>query len=346
MTGAILARTTFCAGQNESSSLREPGMLRRGTPTPHLPIVALNFCARQFSISELKMIREVTSECRALSLTEISRTLCELLDWKRPNGKLKNHECRLLLERLRDQGIVTLPALQPFGGHGPRRAPLTSRSDPQPQIIGSAGQFEPLRLTVVGAEDPDDLRLWAEYVERYHYLGHRVPVGASLHYGVHSERCPEQVLACLLWSSAAWKIAARDRWIGWSPAQRARNLPFIVNNSRFLLLPWVGVKGLASKILAQGARQLPADWQQHYGYRPLLLETLVEEGRFRGTCYRAANWIVLGRTQGRGRMDRDHQSPLPCKLVLVYPLGRKVQQRLCQATAPAYTQPSDEADSA
>lgn len=183
-------------------------------------------------------------------------------------------------------------------------------------------------------------------MERYHYLGHRVPVGASLRYGVRSERCPEQMLACLLWSSAAWKMAARDRWIGWSAEQRARNLPFIVNNSRFLLLPWVRVKGLASKILGHCARQLPDDWERLYGYRPLLLETLVEEERFRGTCYRAANWIALGRTQGRGRMDRDHRSPLRPKLLFVYPLCRSVQQRLCQATPPAYAEPSEGEDSA
>jgi hypothetical protein len=312
-------------------------------PNAQPPIISLIFCGRRFSISEVEMIREVVAQCSSLSLTEISRTLCELLDWKRPNGKLKNHECRLLLERLRDQDALRLPALQPFGGRGPRRARLTSRSDPQPPITGSAGEFEPLQLTVVGAED---LRLWAEYVERYHYLGHHVPVGASLRHWVHSPHCPEQVLACLLWSSPAWKMAARDHWIGWSPQQRACNLPFIVNNSRFLLLPWVQVKGLASKILAHCARQLPGDWQQHYGYRPLLLETLVEEERFRGTCYRAANWIALGRTQGRGRMDRDHQSPLRPKLVFVYPLCRNVQQQLCQATAPAYTEPSDGADAA
>jgi hypothetical protein len=206
-------------------------------PNPQAPIVPLTFCGRYFLISEVEMIREVVAQCSSLSLTEISRTLCELLNWKRPNGKLKNHECRLLLERWRDQGFVSLPALQPFGGRGPRRARLTSRSDPQPPITGSAGNFEPLRLTVVGAEGQDDLRLWAEYVERYHYLGQRVPVGASLRYWVHSERCPERVLACLLWSSAAWKMAARDRWIGWTTEQRTRNLPFIVNNSRFLLPP-------------------------------------------------------------------------------------------------------------
>ena len=123
------------------------------------------------------MMREVIAQCYALSLTEISRTLCELLDWKRPNGKLKNHECRLLLERLRDQGVVSLPAVQPLGGRGPRRARLTSRRDPPPGITGPAGEFEPLRLIVMGAEDKEDLRLWAEYLERYHYLGHRIPMG-------------------------------------------------------------------------------------------------------------------------------------------------------------------------
>jgi hypothetical protein len=315
-------------------------------PNPPPAIAPLTFCGRRFSISEVEMIQEVAAQCSALSLTEISRTLCELLDWKRPNGKLKNHECRLLLERLRDQGQVSLPAVQPCGGRGPRRAHLTVGGEPQPEITGSAGQFEPLTLTVVGAERKADCRLWAEYVERYHYLGHRVPVGANLRYFVRSPRYPEQVLACLLWSSAAWKMAARDRWIGWSAAQRARNLPFIVNNSRFLLLPWVRVQGLASKILGRSARQLPDDWERLYGYRPLLLETLVEEERFRGTCYRAANWIALGRTQGRGRMDRDHRSPLRPKLLFVYPLCRNVQQRLCEASAPAYADPSQGEDSA
>jgi hypothetical protein len=311
----------------------------------HSPVAPLIFCGRHFSISEVEMIREVVAQCSSLSLTEISRTLSELLDWKRPNGKLKNHECRLLLERLRAQGVVSLPAVQPFGGRGPRRARLTSRSDRQPEIIGSAGEFEPLRLTLLGAEDQADLRLWTEYLERYHYLGHRMAVGASLRYLVRSPHGPQPVLACLLWSSPAWKIEARDRGIGWSPEERARNLPFVVNNSRFLLLPWVRVKGLASKILAQCARQLPRDWEQRYHSRPLLLETLVEEERFRGTCYRAANWIALGRTCGRGRMDRDHQAFLRPKLVFVYPLCRHVPQRLCRAPAPTSARPSAPEDS-
>lgn len=292
------------------------------------------------------MIRELVSECSALNVTEISRTICELLPWKRPNGHLKNQECRLWLEKLRDQGWLSLPAVRALGGRGPRPIRPTPRSDPEPDITGPARQFEPLRLTVIAPGEKAESRLWTEYIERYHYLGHRIPVGANLRYLVRSAPTREQVLACLLWSSPAWKMASRDRWIGWNPQQRARNLQFIVNNSRFLILPWVRVSGLASKILGHCARRLPGDWEKLYGYRPLLLETLVEAERFRGTCYRAANWIELGRTQGRGRMDRDHAAhPGTPKVLYVYPLGRDVCQRLSSAAAPSYAEPPEDCDS-
>jgi uncharacterized protein DUF4338 len=164
----------------------------------------------------------------------------------------------------------------------------------------------------------------------------RVPVGATLRYFVRSAQHPAQVLACLGWTSAAWKMAVRDRWIGWTDRQRRQALPYVVNNSRFLILPWIHLQGLASHLLALCARQLPSDWEQRYGVRPLLLETLVDPARFRGTCYRAANWLPLGRTQGRGRMDRANvlagHAP---KDVYVYALCRSVQQRLCTAPAPA-----------
>jgi hypothetical protein len=144
------------------------------------------------------------------------------------------------------------------------------------------------------------------------------------------------VLACLGWTSAAWKIAVRDRWIGWSDGQRRQALPYVVNNSRFLILPWVHVTDLASHLLARCVRQLPTDWEQRYGVRPLLLETLVDPARFRGTCYRAANWRLLGATVGRGRMDRANvltgHAP---KSVYVYPLGSDIRTRLCTAPAPA-----------
>jgi hypothetical protein len=290
-------------------------------------LVRRTFYGRTFSVQELELMRQVASDCAALGVTEIARTLCELLDWKRPSGRLKNHECRQLLEHLRDEGWLQLPSLRQVGPRGPRRIDRSKRGEPQPEITVSAGDLEPLILTLV--KPGPESTFWNELIDRYHYLGYRVPVGAHLRYFVRSAPLGEPILACLQWSSAAWKIKARDRWIGWTDQQRARNLQFIVNHSRYLILPWVRVAGLASKILAHCARQLPRDWERRYRCQPLLLESFVDARRFSGTCYRAANWILLGETRGRGRMDRRHQlegaSP---KLIFVYPLCRDAQERL------------------
>jgi hypothetical protein len=186
-----------------------------------------------------------------------------------------------------------------------------------------------LTLTLVEGGTRDSM-VWNELVDRHHYLRYRVPVGAHLRYTVRSKHLGETILACLQWSSPAWKMAARDCWIGWNDHQRKRNLQRIVNHGRFLILPWVAVKGLASKILAMSARQMPCDWKTRYGYRSLLLETLVDAARFRGTCYQAANWIHIGQTAGRGRMDREHKADNPAtKNIYVYPLVRDARQRLC-----------------
>lgn len=295
----------------------------------------LTFHGRTFSVPELRLIQTLTAECAALGRTELARTLCELVGWTRPTGRLKHHEGRRLLERLQALGWVALPPVRPLGRRGPRVVRATPQGEPAPAVVGSVGQFAPLVLEGVEAGPAGTSRLWRELIARYHYVGYRVPVGATLRYLVRSAHGPEQVLACLLWASPAWKLAVRDRWIGWSDPQRRRNLPYIVNNSRFLILPWVHIRGLASTLLARCARQLPGDWEARYGYRPLLLETLVDPARFRGTCYRAANWLALGRTQGRGRMDRTHQAQGRApKEVYVYPLARQVQQRLCTAPAP------------
>jgi hypothetical protein len=191
-------------------------------------------------------------------------------------------------------------------------------------VTYAASECEPLELVLV--ESKADSRSWRKQMERYHYLGCRVPFGANLRYCV---RHRDRELACMLWTSPAWKMRARDEWIGWSDLQRRQNLQAIVNNGRFLILPWVQVKGLASKILALSARQMPRDWEIRYGCRPLLLETLVDARRFRGTCYRAANWIHLGQTTGRGRMDRQHQAHNQAvKDIYIYPLVHNVQQHL------------------
>jgi len=312
---------------------------------PNLP--PLTFAGREFSSADLELIRQLTSEFAGLGITEIGSTACELLEWKRPSGGLKNLECRRLLEHLAERGLLRLPGRLGQGAPGVRRTSRSKRGEPQPEISGSARELEPLRLDVVrgGKADPSgDHALFKELLDRYHYLGYRVPFGASLRYLVRSERAPGQVLACLLWSSPAWRMAARDAWIGWSDEERGRNLQLLVNNSRFLILPWVRVKGLASKILARCARQLPEDWEQLYGYRPLLLETLVDGARFSGTCYRAANWIRLGQTAGRGRMDRRHEAHgRAVKDLYVYPLCRNVGQRLRSAVAPVWKEPEEEA---
>lgn len=304
-----------------------------GLPRITYPIT---FNGRTFSVGELQLIQALTADCAALARTELAYTLCELVDWRRPTGRLKNHEGRLLLEHLAAKGLVTLPPVREgLGRRGPREAPRSGQGAPAPELVGAVRDLVPLTLEIVPPGRTGPSRLWRELIGRYHYLGDRVPVGATLRYFVRSARQPDQVLACLGWTSAAWKITVRDRWIGWTDAQRRRALPYLVNNCRFLILPWVHVPDLASHLLGRCTRRLPGDWAARYGVRPLLLETLVDPARFRGTCYRAANWLALGQTVGRGRMDRANvltgHAP---KTVYVYPLGRDVPQRLCTAPAP------------
>ena len=286
---------------------------------------SLTFCGRTFGSGELELMRQTALEFSALGVTEIARTVCDLLEWKRPSGGLKNHECRQLLERLQAEGFLRLPALRQLGGRGPRRTLVSDACCEPATLECTASECEPLELALV--EGPAESRQWRGQVERHHYLGCCVPFGANLRYWARNR---ERELACLLWTSPAWKMQARDEWIGWSDEQRGRRLQSIVNNGRFLILPRVQVKGLASKILALSARRMPRDWEIRYGRRPLLLETLVDAVRFRGTCYRAANWIHVGQTAGRGRMDREHTAHgQAIKDIYVYPLVRDARQRLC-----------------
>jgi hypothetical protein len=297
---------------------------------------------RYFSSKELDLIREITQSFSNLSLTEISKTLCELLEWKRPNGKLKHEECRALLECLQADGLVSLPKLRPTAAPGPRRIVATAQSDPQAPVTGSVGQFEPLSLQLVQASNRELSATFKQLINRWHYLGYRIPFGAHLRYLVESQQLPGRFLACLQFSSPAWKMAPRDAWIDWTDEQRRRNLQYVVSNSRFLILPWVSVRSLASKILSLATRRLPPDWQSLYGYRPLLLETLVDGSRFSGTSYRASNWIYLGKTQGRGRMDRDHTSHgKAIKDVYICPLRRNARRRLCQDPPPKFCEGSE-----
>jgi hypothetical protein len=291
---------------------------------------SLSFCGRALSSEDLDLIRQVVHDCSRLSLTELSRTVCELLDWRRPNGALKTRDCYGFLQVLQGRGWLTsLPSIRLTSPRRPRSVRLASDSDARAPLEGPLRPYLPLELLLVQA--PSDRHLFHQYLQRYHYLGYRVPYGAQLRYFVRSQQPPFPLLACLLFTSAAWKMAPRDTWIGWTDTARQANLPQVVNHSRFLILPWVRIRYLASHLLAQAARQLPPDWRAAYQVQPLLLETLVDAARFPGTCYRAANWIEVGLTQGRGRMDRTGQaqgrSP---KHIFLYPLCPQARQLLCR----------------
>jgi hypothetical protein len=296
-----------------------------------LLMIPLTFSGRTFQIHEMELLRELARDYAALGVTEIARTACELLNWTRPSGGLKNHECRLLLEKLQQIGVLSLPAIRATGRRGPRPVAISAESDAESMLTGEVSDYFPIELKLL--ESSEQGHLWRQYIERYHYLGYRVPMGAHLRYWAQTKTASgNRVLACLLWTSPAWSMAPRDEWIGWTAAERQRHLQRVVNNARFLVLPWVRIQGLASHLLARSARQLPGDWQRTYGYRPLLLETLVDRERFSGTCYRAANWIALGQTKGRGRRDRHKRANLSVKEIFVFPLCRNVQLRLKQPT--------------
>ena len=286
------------------------------------------FCGRSFTGDEVDQIKEIVSTCNRISRTELANTVCELFNWKRPTGRLKTVECRQFLEHLATKGLLDLPDRK---AGRPKGVKVTIKRIDKAQatgiITGKVNDFCPLRLRKVTTEAQRDL--WYEHIDRYHYLGYKLPFGAQLRYFIESGNGENIVLGCLQFSSPAWKMAPRDRWIGWSDEQRQRNLQKVINNSRFLILPWVKVKNLASSVLALAVRTVPDEWQICYGYRPVVMETLVDKGRFAGTCYKAANWIYVGTTTGRGRMDRNHarhgQNP---KDIYVYPLTSRLQQEL------------------
>lgn len=287
-----------------------------------------SFCGQEVGAAKLALIREVVASCAGLSRMELAHTVCELVGWTRASGRLKARECWEFLEQLDAQGQVQLPAKRSTKPRGTRtRVPRTAQGEPGAPLAGEVGQVAPIALELVGA--PHQQRLFRELVGRHHYLGHAVPFGAQLRYLVWASRPTRVVVGCLQFSSPAWRMAARDQWIGWDDATRRRNLQRVVNNSRFLILPWVCVRNLASSVLARAAREVAGAWSARYGVEPLLLETLVDRQRYHGGCYRAANWIELGVTTGRGRMDRAHRRPdAGPKAVLVYPLLPDACRRL------------------
>jgi hypothetical protein len=281
----------------------------------------------------LRQIRRIIAKDLAQTRWAISQRVCEALGWRKPNGGLKEMSCRVALLRMQADGSVCLPAPRRRNGNGKGYRRRTVQGEPAQPVRTPACDLRDLQLVAVSG-GPDS-RLWNEYIERYHYLGYRRLPGAQLRYFAQAGG---STLAVLGFGAAAWKTAPRDRFIGWSHEQRERGLRFVVNtpsgvskghNARFLILPWVTSRHLASKLLGMAARRLPGDWLVRYGYRPVLLETFVEKQRFAGTCYRAANWIELGDTQGRGKLDTHTLRAQPVRSVWVLPLAKDFRRVLC-----------------
>lgn len=284
--------------------------------------IIFRYRARELTEEDLEHIRSRITSHFVRGRSHISRVLCQDWHWLQPNGKLKEYAARDLLLRLEESGLINLPArlrpknnlkprrfLQiPFFTQEPRRGSLNSHASPEIELL-----------------DSGDNELWGYLLHHYHYLGVPKLVGEHLRYLVRLEG---QVVACLAWASAAFKVKSRDELIGWSAEIKMRRLHFVANNARFLVLPWIQIKHLASKVLAQNLKRLSHDWQAAYHHPVYLAETFVDISRFQGTCYKAANWRYVGQTRGSAKRGNEYQFHGQPKAVYIYPLHRHFQRAL------------------
>jgi len=285
----------------------------------------LKYRGREVTDADATFLRELIARHPGASRRALSRLACAAWNWVQPNGAPRDMVCRGLMLALHRAGHVVLPAPRYIPAN-----PLAQRCKPVPVAVAA----EPLRaalkdllpLTFRQVRRTAEEATFNGLIQAHHYLGYTQPVGEHLKYLVWSR--DHQLLACLAWSSAPRHLGPRDRFLGWSQEQRRRNLRYLAYNPRFLILPWVEVPHLASHILGRMTRLLPADWQRIYGHDVVFLETFVDPTRYRGTCYRAANWIVLGQTTGRGKNDLTHKANRTIKEILGYPLCRDFRQRL------------------
>ena len=291
--------------------------------------IVLSYRHRAVTASEVTFIRNLIAEHPGSSRRELSKKLCQAWNWVQANGALRDMVCRGLMLQLHREGHIELPPVKYV-----RNNPLAQRVQPTRIDVDDA----PLHTSFAGIgpvevrqvrRTPDE-PLFNSLMQQHHYLGYTQPVGEHLKYMVFANGRP---VACMAWSSAPRHLGERDRFIGWSPKERLKNIHLLAYNTRFLILPWVVVPHLASHLLGRIARRLSADWQQLYGHPIVYLETFVDPQRFRGTCYRAANWILLGLTKGLGKDATSSKQNRPIKEILGYPLVKDFRERLTRAEA-------------
>ena len=288
---------------------------------------SLTIQGRCLSPAQLQDLRQWVGQNPHWSRWRLSRELATRWDWRNGAGVLKDMAARTLLVKLSQRGLIALPERRQVPTNRMRCGPMPAREDvePGPPIQGALAQLRPLRLEEVSAQPV--ARAWVKAtLARFHYLGFGGAVGENLQYVVRDGQ--NRPLACLVFGAAAWKCQDRDRFIGWTVAQRQQHLGWVVNNARFLILPWVQIPDLGSWILGQVTKRIAQDWQAKYGHRIVLLETFVEQLRFRGTVYRAANWQRVGQTTGRTRQDRHTRIQVAIKDIYLYPLDRGFREVL------------------
>jgi len=290
-------------------------------------MVELKYRGRVVTAEDILYIRELITAHPGASRRRLSQTLCEAWQWKQANGALRDMVCRGLLLMLDRAGHIELPAVKCVPHN-----PLVRRERPAPVLLDTTpidGPLQALRpVEIQQVRRTNDEPLFNGLMEHYHYLNYEQPVGEHLKFLVWAQGRP---LACLAWSSAPRHLGSRDRYIGWSAEARRRNIRFVAYNTRYLILPWVRVPHLASHILGKITAQLPHEWERMYDHPVYFAETFIDPGRFRGTCYRAANWKLLGHTTGRGKASNSYKPNRPIKEVLGLPLTPRFRELLSQS---------------
>lgn len=291
--------------------------------------VKLKYRGRLVTEEDVAFIKRLIAENPEANRQRLSKKLCEAWNWRQPNGFLKDMVCRGLLLALHRGGHIQLPpprqvSWNPLASRRSKRwRPAHFTVDNTP-VEGILSEIRPLEFRQV-RRTPQE-RIFNGLIEEHHYLGYTQPVGEHLKYAVYART--GRIIACLAWCSAPRHLGPRDRYIGWSPEMRRKNIRFLAYNTRYLIMPWIQVPHLASHILGAMAKILPRDWEQIYGHPVYFLETFTDPARFKGTCYRAANWVVLGRTMGRGNNAPTRKPTVPIKEILGYPLNRHFREIL------------------
>jgi hypothetical protein len=274
------------------------------------------FSGREFSSEDIELIKWTRNKYPKLTRNEFSKTICEFLGWTTPAGKAKTPQCVKFLEMLESEGVLTLPVkLGTIKKSNVQNYINIINEIPSAEVVGTVKEFEPVKLVI--AKQGTELKRWRSYVNQFHMLRDKTVFGSRLQYFIKSG---DIELGCMQFSASSWALEERENWIGWTVEDRKVRLNLIINNSRYLIFPWVHIKNLASKALSIAAKQIQEDWLKEYCYAPVLLETFVDISYYKGTCYKAANWIYLGETKGRGRMDRKKEYALSKKAIFMYPL--------------------------